>query len=332
MATPQSAKNSAVHAAWGSLPAQMRVLYLAGRERTGRALAEALAGDSASRVELEESGGRTEGLARLREEVFDAVLISHEPDDFDALDLLEGFRAAEGELPVIVLGSAEDPDMASLCYEAGADGYLCVRSGTVRNLIWLLARAVERRQLMREHRRLAQAERQRLQHEHLEVERLLEQQRALIGDLEALRSSAMPVAATDQEEASAPVTAGDPSAAARAGFEPPAQLVAHYRELLRMYVIMGSGNLVHEIKQLAGLFVAAGISADQTLQLHLQVLEDLIRGLGSRSTRHVMTRGDLMALEVMIHLAEGYRRRWSDAVDPPRQKLLPGFDGDLLAA
>ena len=66
------------------------------------------------------------------------------------------------------------------------------------------------------------------------------------------------------------------------------------------------------------------------MQLHLHVLEELVRGLGSRSTRHVMTRADLLALEVMVHLAECYRRRYQARIHPPVQRLLPGFG--LLAA
>jgi len=62
------------------------------------------------------------------------------------------------------------------------------------------------------------------------------------------------------------------------------------------------------------------------MNLHLHVLEELVRGLGSRSTRHVMTRADLLALEVMVHLAEGYRQRYQHRISPPRQQALPGFD------
>jgi hypothetical protein len=56
------------------------------------------------------------------------------------------------------------------------------------------------------------------------------------------------------------------------------------------------------------------------------VLEELIHGLGTRSTRHVMTRADLLVLEIMVHLAEGYRRRYEDLLHPPLQMFLPGFD------
>jgi hypothetical protein len=89
---------------------------------------------------------------------------------------------------------------------------------------------------------------------------------------------------------------------------------------------MGSGNLGGELGRLAELLIAAGLSARETLQLHLRVVEELVRGLGARSTRHVMNRADLLILEVMVHLAEGYRRRYRERVHPPYQLLLPGFE------
>ena len=83
---------------------------------------------------------------------------------------------------------------------------------------------------------------------------------------------------------------------------------------------MGSGNLSGELRRLAELLVVAGLTARQTLQLHLHVLEELVHGLGSRSTRHVMNRADLLALEVLLHVG----RR----LPPP----LPGADPPAGAA
>jgi hypothetical protein len=190
-----------------------------------------------------------------------------------------------------VLGTQSEQEMAALCYEVGADAYVCANTTTTRNLIWVVARAVQRCQLIRENRRLNQAERQRLQREHDEAHRLLQQQRDLIEGVADL----------------------------------PGELVHHYRELLRTYVIMGAGNLAREMKRLADLLATAGITARQTMHLHVHVLEELIHGLGSRSTRHVMTRADLLVLEIMIHLAESYRVRYSERANPPIQRLLPGF-------
>lgn len=299
---------------WQRLPPRMRVLYVATRQRTGGWLAEAFAADSASKVVLEEAVGMTAGLARLRDDIFDAVLVSHDAEELNALDMIEGYRAGGANEPIVVLGTQSEQEMSALCHEVGADGYACVHTATTRNLIWVVARAVQRHQLMRDNQRLTQAEQARLQREHDEADRLLAQQRAMLGDLDALR------------QAEPNCLDGVMDQDAQPPLDLPEELIAHYRELLRTYVIMGSGNLACELKRLAELLIAARLTAQETMQLHLSVLEELVRGLGARSARHVMTRADLLVLEVMIHLAEGYRCRYQKRVDPPQQRLLPGFE------
>jgi DNA-binding response OmpR family regulator len=291
--------------AWRQLPPRMRVLYITTHERTGGWLAEALEADSAVQIEILEAFGTAAGMSQLRDEVFDAVLVSHLPGELDALDLIEGYRAGGADEPILVLGTQSEQEMAALCFEVGADGYLCVHTATTRNLLWTLARAVQRHQLLRENHRLSLAEQSRLQREHDEAEKLISQQRALIGDLEALRQ-------------------GVPGEKAVL-LNLPEELFLHYRELLRTYVIMGSGNLGGELKRLAELLVTAGMTAQKTMQLHLRVVEELVHGLGARSSRHVMTRADLLGLEVMVHLAEGYRQRYEEKIHPPQQQTLPGF-------
>ncbi len=141
---------------------------------------------------LEETIGVTAGLAQLRDEVFDAVLISHEPDVLDGLEFVEGLRAGGHEEPMIVLGTEPSSDLAAIAYEVGADAYCCVAETTTRSLLWTFARAIERFQLVREHRRLVQIEQQRLAQEHQEAERLLTEQRALIAELERIRDNRQP--------------------------------------------------------------------------------------------------------------------------------------------
>lgn len=302
---PRKSEHRLEARAWRQLPPRMRVLYITTHERTGAWLTEALEADGAVEVEIVEAIGTASGMTQLRDEVFDAVLVSHLPGELDALDLIEGYRAGGADEPILVLGMQSEQEIAALCFEVGADGYLCVHTATTRNLLWTLARAVQRHQLLRENHRLSLAEQSRLQREHEEAEKLISQQRALIGDLEAMRDGAAC-------EHSAPLNL-------------PKELFDHYRELLRTYVIMGSGNLVGELKRLAELLVSAGLSAQKTMQLHLRVVEELVNGLGARSSRHVMTRADLLGLEIMVHLAEGYRLRYEEKIHPPRQQILPGF-------
>jgi DNA-binding NarL/FixJ family response regulator len=297
----------------GSLPARMNVLHIANQRGLGDWLADAFASDSASEICLEKTIGLTAGVSRLRHELFDAILLSHQPGQLDALEAVEGIRAAHPDVAVVVLGAESEQEMAALCYEVGADAYVCVHTATTRALIWQMARAIERHQLLADNRRLRQIEQHRLQQEHQEVERLLAQQRSLIANLATL---------SDPQRHS---TGEAPHAQTDADQHLPEPLVAHYRELLRTYVIMGSGKLTEELDSLADLLASAGITSQQAMWLHLRVLEELVRGLGNRSARHVMNRADLLVVDVLVHLAERYRERYLDRVTPPRQMLLPGL-------
>ena len=318
----------------GGLPPRMNVLYITTLHRTGGWLAEAFAADNASKMILEEVVGGTAGLARLRDEVFDAVLVSHEPGILNALDLVEGMRAGGSEEPIIVLGTAPAQTIDALCYEVGADDYCCVAETTVRGLLWKFARAISRDQLIRENRRLLQAQRQRLQQEHHEAERLLDQQRVLIADLEVLGKNTLCPGSETVPSSGVGIAMRDrdPSSASQASLELPEPLVNHYRDLLRAYVIMGAGNLGEEMARLARLLAASDISAQRTMRLHVRVLEELVRGLGNRSARHVMSRADLLVLEVMGHLADSYRQRYYQRRRPSSQLLLPGFEDPRMGA
>jgi DNA-binding response OmpR family regulator len=295
----------------GQIPPMLRVLYITTRHRTGGWLAEAFAADSASEILLDQVIGSAAGLSRLRDEVFDVVLVSHEPGELDALELVEGYRGGGADEPIIVLGTQSEQEMAVLSYEVGADGYVCVNTTTTRNLIWVLVRAVQRHQLSQENRRLTQAERSRLDREHDEAHRLLDQQRTML--LTAAPCGCYNGSNGRKHDCTPEV-------------ELPPELLGHYRELLRTYVIMGSGTLTQELTRLGDLLVSARLSARQVMQLHLQALADLLQGLGTRSTRHVMSRADLLALEIIVHLAEGYRLRYEDSLHPAVQQWLFGMD------
>jgi len=279
----------------GVLPPRMRILYVTTYERTGGWLAEALAADSASDVVLEEAVGFAAGLGRLRDDAFDAVLVGHRPGELDALALADALRTAGCDDPLIVLGEQDEAEMTALCLEAQADAYLCVQSTTTRTLIWVVTRAIERHYLLRENRRLRQADQHRLELEQSDATQLVSEQRELVRELDSLAGAAV---STSVEASAEP-----------ARIPLPPQLEAHYRELLRTYVMMGSGNLAVEMHALAQLLATADVSPAQTLELHLAVLEGVLKGLGGRSARHVMNRANLLAMEIGAHLCEAYRQQ-----------------------
>ena len=300
------------------IPDRLKVLYVTTLHRTSTWLAEAFATDNASRVTLRESVGVTAGLAMMRDEVFDAVVVYHEPGVLDALDFVEALRTGGHEEPIIVLGVESPQSFEVLAYEVGADAYCSMKQTTTRSLLWEFARAIRRHELVRENSRLVEAERQRLTAEHAEAERLLGEQRTLLSELEAIDSGEIDAG----DELPSLLSASTRRTPRRSL---PTVLVDHYRSLLQTYVVMGSGNLTEELTRLAELLIDARVSAQQVIALHVEVLEGMIHGLGRRSARHVMNRADLLVLEVTVHLADGYRHREESRRAKCEQRLLPGF-------
>lgn len=303
----------------GMLPGRLRLLHVGARQRDGLWLAKALAADSAAQVQLDVAHGAADAATRLRGEVYDAVLITHEPPTLDALDFIAALRAGGAEEAVLILGETSEHELAPLAFEAGADAYLRISATTTRGLLWVLGRAIERHRLVRENHRLQQAEHQRNDVDQRESQRLLIHQRRLIADLEALHSRAedCPAGDVDTNSPDCESRVASTSSASSAGVAPhagrsrlPAPLLEHYRELLRAHVMMGAGNLAGEMSSLAGLLAGSDITAQQVLELHLEAVETLVDGLGRRSSRHVLSRADLLVLEVLMHLSEAYRRRY----------------------
>lgn len=315
---PQHAKLAAP-----PLPSRMKLLCVTTLHNAGGWIARAIEAEGADQAKLEEVVGATSALARLRDEAFDAVLVLDEPGVFSACDFVEGLRAGGHDEPVLVLGEDSTPEATVACYTAGGDAYCAIHHTTPRLLLWELSTALRRCDLERENRRLQQSEQQRLSIEHQEAERLLAEQRGLLLELDALRRHQE----STQDEYPQPA-----ATCQRRTSDLPEALVANYRDVLRAYVIMGIGNLTVEMAKLAELLASSGVSAQRAVQLHLDVLEQLVRGLGARSARHVMNRADLLILELMIHLADGYRRRYHDYERPPEQMLLPGFGFESEAA
>lgn len=296
-------------APWGALPTRLRVLLVTAPGGHPGWLHQAAAADSAVCWEIETAASGCHALNRLGQETFDAVVVEHLPPEFDAWETVAALRGSGAEEPVVVLGQLPRGEQLALACEQRADDYIELSGTTTRTFVWTLGRAIERQRLIREHRRLSQAESHRLRSEQQETERLLGEQRALVRDLERLKLDEPGPSdlGNPAEPSSEPLPVGARTALPRLDPEMAASLAEHYRELLRAYVIMGCGSLVSEMDGLAALLVAAGATAHQVLEIHLASVEELVRGLGGRSARHVMTRADLLVLDVMIHLAEGYR-------------------------
>jgi hypothetical protein len=246
-------------------------------------------------------------LSRLREEQFDCLLIdvpaslASPSDDNGPFGLIRAARTAGCLEPVVVVGRLlTDAEWNEAC-TCDCDVFVSPRGWESASLGGVVKRSLLRGVLQRENRTLTAANHRRLLRERDESEQLLAHQRQLIAELEALphplRQPTGPRPERFHQEMSVEL------AAVETPEDATTQFVADYASLLRSYVLMGSGSLAGEISEMTDRLLAARMPPHEALQLHLGCVESLVKGLGNRSARHVMSRADLLAVEMMTHLA-----------------------------
>ena len=281
----------------GQLPTRLRLLCVAPSEPSWVGLTLQLDAEGVFEPQFRWVSTPNEALTLLRDDPFDAVLIA--ADAFaEAASLVQAIRASGCEDPLVLLAPRiSDADWLDLSREE-CELLQSARLWDSPALASVLKRAIFRSERTRQSRRLEIAQTKRMARERDEAEQLLNQQRRIIDDLDATNVTRQ--AMLDCFGRVAPCRTALPP-----------EINSYYQELLRTYVIMGSGNLGGEIAKLADLLAVAGCGPREALSLHLERVESLVGGLGNRSTRHILARADLLALELMIHLGESYRRRVS---------------------
>ena len=255
-----------------------------------------------------------EALSILRHESFDCILATTDSlrlrkqnrKQKPPYDLLHAIRAGGHHDPLIYLTRTADDtawlDASHHHYELFISDQLWDSNA----LVAVITRSLQHVDMTREFHRLSVDHQRRLVRERDEAEQLLTRQREMIEELRSLFCECEDESATDEDR---PKSIAKPQADVLP-FNLPAEINDYYQELLRTYVIMGSGSLGEEIGKMAELLTVAGLSPRDALRLHLGRVESLVNGLGCRSTRHVMARADLLALELMIYMGEHFQTRW----------------------
>ncbi|MSR59817.1 MAG: hypothetical protein EXS05_19630 [Planctomycetaceae bacterium] len=283
----------------GELPTRLRLLCVGAVEPSWVGLTLSLDARGCVEPSFNWVSTANEALTLLRDESFDCLLIRTqgllEQGDHDPLALARGIRAGGCSDSVVVVTRTADDETWAEAFDLHVDLLVSVKGWESTALVPAIQRAVERGQMLREIGRLITADRRRLARDRDEAGYLLRQQHEI---LQAL----------DRERGSAPRQPQSPSQASVAA-RLPVEFDNYYQELVRTYVIMGSGTLVAEVSRLAEILVEGGLTPPEVLDFHLLRVEKLVQGLGNRSTRHVMARADLLALELMVHLGACYQRR-----------------------
>jgi hypothetical protein len=298
----------------GELPGRLRLLCVGPTEPSWVSLTLQLDAAGGIEPQFRWASSANQALTLLRDDPFDAILIAAVDHDGRTPALAEGaalvkaIRASGCEDPIVLIApSISDADWLDLSWEE-CELLQSSRLWNSAALVSILKRAILRTERTRQSRRLEIDQTRRMARERDEAEQLLTQQRRIIDNLDARVETQDNTHVTRQAMLDCfgrQTTESVP----RPRPELPAEINSYYQELLRTYVIMGSGNLTTEIAKLAELLATAGCGPREALALHLEHVESLVSGLGNRSTRHILARADLLALELMIHLGESYRRR-----------------------
>lgn len=289
----------------GGLSAHWNLLCVDHWEPSWSGLTRQLADAGCSEPQFRWVATAADALAALRGQAFDGVLIvggdghGSSPHEDGSLALLEALRAGGHTEPVVLVAPQLDEVAWSRAAGWDAEILIAARPWHSPALGAVVRRAVLQGELRRANRRLAADRHRRLLRERDEAERLLSQQRQIVGELERLAGDETD--SVPPPEHSAPRELQGPNI--------PAELRDAYRDLLRAYVMLGPGQLAADVGRLAERLLEADLWPRDILPLHLEHVEPLIRGLGHRSTRHVLARADRLALELMMRFAELCRHR-----------------------
>jgi len=276
---PSDSRDSRSDTSPAGLPSGLRLLIIGSREPTWPKLALRLDDAGCREPQFKWVSGDAEAVRLLRGDSFDCVVIDRTNPPDGSLELLQGLRTAGCDDPVIVAVTEAAGETWARAVELDADLLVTPAPWDSAALVPLIARAVARIEIVRENHRLGLTGQRRDRQDRHEAASLLAHQRRMLAGLPATR--------TDVPEA----------------------LKRHYQELLRTYVMMGSGNLDDDIARLARQLAADQLGPSDALALHVDQVEALARGLGNRSTRHVLARADLLALELLLHLGEQIRKQ-----------------------
>ncbi len=298
------------------LPVGFRLLCVAATEPSWIGLSLRLDGIGCHDSRLKWVSTASEAMTTLRNEVFDCIVLTQHvrsgQADWDTINLLNAIRASGCEDTVIVLTNEPSDLLTTVAFESNAEMLVSPALIDSKALVPCIQRGLRQCELRRENHRLSVANHRRLVRERDEADHLLQQQRDIVKELELLTgrlSTEDDARVFDPDGLIASGNRRDPS---RARLTVPDEIKTYYQELLRTYVIMGNGNLGSEIATLAQVLASIGLSPRDTLSLHLERVEQLVRGLGNRSTRHVMARADLLVLELIMHIGECYQHQSRD--------------------
>ncbi|HEY6565377.1 MAG TPA: hypothetical protein VIY86_12820, partial [Pirellulaceae bacterium] len=175
------------------LPKSFRVLCLAAPRDLGQLVAEALRSVENSTIEVEIVERLDKALQALHAAAYETLLVVHSPPKLDAVATVRSFRGAVPDhQPIVVVGEETSGTLDVACLSAGADEYVSLPQATIPQLLWKIARSMERQNLLSESRLLRRNRDYQRTTEQDEVDRLLRQHWSLLGIASAAERGPVP--------------------------------------------------------------------------------------------------------------------------------------------
>ncbi len=182
--------------------------------------------------------------------------------------------------PVLVLSDRVDDTWLEQMADADCELLVTREGWRCRAVVAWIRKTIERHTVAREREEIGAEGRDRRRRESTETWRQLELLRLSARRLQGIPADAPPAPACSAVD------------------------LAAYGDLLRSAVLAGPEQLDCETQTLAAELAARGLSAADLLALHVDAVESLVRGLGGRSAPHVLQRTDLVAMELLVRLAD----------------------------
>jgi hypothetical protein len=228
-------------------------------------------------------------LSLLRSEQFDCIIVARLDRDrtewpvHSPSKVVQAIRSIGCDDPILVFvgeDSAELTGLADLDCEVIATGWESAALAT-----WI-PRAIRRHETQSEHQKLSIRDSRRRNWERGESLVQLQLQREI---------------AARFLEPQSPAENHSTGPSRRNAI--PDQIRDYYLELLRTYVIMGTGNLSGDLAHLSRGLAQAGVTPPEAFELHLDCLSRLIEGLGLQSLRHIVSRANLLSVEFLLNMS-----------------------------
>lgn len=208
----------------------------------------------------------------LRRQTFDVAVAIHPSESY-----LAALQAAAPQTLAIIVASSEPSETALPRYcQTLADDYLNLTGATPEYAIWILSRAIQRRQLLIDAQQFRASQSKE------------ENCHAAIHQVRALRAAML-------EDSDCSLA------------HPPAWLVSKLNELLKAYVVSVSEDLNGEIESFVDGLLQSGVTVHETLMAHSFATEEILLGLGNRPGWHTLGRSQILAHRLTMLFLESLK-------------------------